>query len=58
MPYRFAARNPSGIPNATANTIAASASSIVAGKRCANSYVTVRVVMMLLPKSPCAVCCR
>ena len=32
-PYRFAAMNPSGMPSETANNIAASASSTVAGNR-------------------------
>ena len=36
-PYFFAAKKPSGTPRTSANIIAASASSIVAGKRCSSS---------------------
>jgi hypothetical protein len=36
-PYFFAAKKPSGIPKTSANIIADSASSIVAGKRCSSS---------------------
>ena len=41
--YRLAERKPSGTPTEIAKSIAAIASSIVAGKRCSSSYVIVRV---------------
>src|SRR5690242_4864963 len=51
-PYRFAARNPSGIPKQPAKIIAATASSTVAGKRSEISEVTVRRSELLTPRSP------
>ena len=49
-PYLFAARKPSGTPNATAKIIAPSASSTVAGKRILISSVTGRKDVMLVPR--------
>ena len=48
----LAAITPSGTPTPTANSIAAKASSTVAGKRSRSSSVTGLCVVTLSPKSP------
>jgi hypothetical protein len=50
-PARLAVSIPSGMPMRMANSMAATVSSIVAGKRCRKSSVTSRPVMKLVPKS-------
>jgi hypothetical protein len=57
-PCLFAARNPSGKPMPIATIIAATASSIVAGKRFPISDVIVRCDAMLVPRSPSSVVFR
>ena len=57
-PCRLAAMKPSGTPARTANSIAASASSTVAGKRCLISAVTRRREATLTPRSPWTVVLR
>ena len=58
LPYRFAAKNPSGTPKLTAKIIAATASSTVAGNRALISATTVRREATLTPRSPLAVVFR
>ena len=51
VPWRLAAMKPSGTPMSSEKSIAAVASSIVAGKRCLNSSSTGRRDVIEVPKS-------
>ena len=58
LPWRLAARNPSGMPMKVAKSIAPIASSIVAGNRSVISSVIGRRDAMLVPRSPEPIVCR